>query len=102
MWNLFSILLGLLALGIPLVGMGLFDRSQVKHRFGCSVLSFACCLAAVVFQLCEVHRRVGLQDWSALEDTISVLVTPSAVLSIVVVILNLIALYTCIRGRKTA
>ena len=100
MWNIGSIVLGLAASILPLAAIGLFDRSQVKGRFGLSVLSFACCLAAVVFQLCAVHQRVSLQDWTALEDTISVLVTPSAVLGIVVVVLNLIVLCTCSGGKK--
>lgn len=100
MWNIGSIVLGLAASILPLAAMGLFDRSQVKRRFGFSVLSFACCLAAVVFQLLAVRQRVWLQDWAALEDTISVLVTPSAVLCVVVVVLNLIALGTCAGGKK--
>ncbi len=95
MWNIGSIIFGLAACILPLGAMGLFDRSQVKGRFGGSVLSFACCLAAVVFQLCMVRQRVAVQDWTALEDTISVLVTPSAVLCIVVAVLNLIVLCTC-------
>lgn len=102
MWNLASVLLGLLALGIPVLGMGLFEHDRPKGRYACSAVSFACCLGALVCQLFEVHRRVALRDWTALEDTISVLAKPWAVLSLVVVVLNLIALYTCIRRQKAA
>lgn len=56
-----------------------------------TVLSFSSCVLALVFQLLEIHRRVSIGDYSAIEDTIEAIVTAAVVLSVVTVVLNMVA-----------
>lgn len=100
MYNLLSLILGLAALILPVLAMGAAHDGSWKLPSFLSFLSFGCCLFAVCFQLCEVARRVDLMDWTALQDTRAVLVAPAAVLSAVVLLLNLMAWFRTLRNSR--
>lgn len=88
MLNLGSLILG--------VGAWLFavraiaaPKARISHRN--TVASFSLCTVSLVFQLWELTRRVGLRDYAAVEDTISAILTASAALVVVTMVLNLAA-----------
>ena len=61
-----SLLCGLAAWGIPTWCMA-FDRG--RQAAGCAVASLGFALSALLIQFAEVTRRVHINDWSALMDT---------------------------------
>ena len=63
MHNLLSFLLGLAAWGFGLAAALKPAGRWLSHA------SFLACGISLVLQLAEVRRRVGLQDWAALLDT---------------------------------
>lgn len=87
MYNILSILLGLMALGFAT------HSFQAKFCPVCCTLSFSFCCGALVCQLLEVRRRVQISDWSALMDTMDAVVFAAAALLAVTLVLNLLALF---------
>lgn len=86
--NLGSLILGLVAWGIPLCAIGR------KYRWGiCCIASLSCCALSLFLQLVEVKHRVGLNDWSALMDTIDAVVLAAAVMIGGMLISNILALW---------
>jgi hypothetical protein len=57
-----------------------------------TLVSFSLCAISLVFQLLEINRRVILDDYAAIEDTIQSVIIASVVLVSVTIILNLVAL----------
>ena len=55
-------------------------------------VSFSLCAFSLVLQLFEINRRVILDDYAAIEDTIRAVLIASVVLVSVTILLNLIAL----------
>lgn len=85
MYNLISLLLGLASwlLGICAIA---------KPGTGwLSLASLVSCGAALLAQLLEVNRRVGLADWSALLDTMDAVLLAAILLLAVTTALNLAA-----------
>ena len=90
-YNLASFALGLMAWILGTIG--LFARDH-KSRYQFS--SFVCCCTALVLQFYEIKRRCALEDWSAIDDTISGVSFCALVLTVVTVFLNLL----CQRRKK--
>lgn len=87
-FTLGSFVLGLAAWVIPLCAIGR------KYRFGiCCISSLSCCALSLLLELMEVKRRVGLNDWSALMDTIDAVVLAAVVMIVIMVISNMFALW---------
>ena len=81
-------ILGLIAWMLPLFALG------KKYRFAlCCIGSIGCCAVSLLFQLLEVKNRVGLEDWSALMDTIHGVALAAVVMLVVALISNLVALF---------
>ncbi len=87
MLNIGSLILGLAAWGLPFASLGKRDRFAF-----CCLGSFSCCILSLLFQLLEVKRRVGLEDWSALMDTMHAVILAAVVMVVVMMVCNLSAL----------
>ena len=91
MYNLLSLMLGLLSWGLGIAAVCKKGRSI--YGFG----SMALCGVSLVLQLLELSRRAKLSDFSAIQDTAPTVAHAAVLLLIVTVILNGIAL---LRGRS--
>ena len=89
LFNIASLVLGICAWVLALLAI-MTSKAVTAHRN--TVLSFSSCVLALVFQLLEIHRRVSIGDYSAIEDTIEAIVSAAVVLSVVTVVLNVVAL----------
>ena len=88
MLNLGSLVLGVCAW--VFAGLAIFvPKASASHRN--TLVSFTLCAAALVLQLVEINRRVLLDDYAAIADTIGGILTASVVLVSVTVIVNLVA-----------
>lgn len=88
--NFFSILLGLASWALPVVS--LLKRGGGKGGMLLCAVSLAACSGSLYFQLLSLGRRVKLQDWAGLSDTLPVTVSAAAALLAVTFVLNAIAL----------
>ena len=95
MYNLISLLLGLLSWGL---GLGAVLRPGTRWL---SIGSLLSCGGALLVQLLEVHRRVELGDWTALMDTMDAVVLAAIVLLAVTALLNLAAYFICKGGLRS-
>ena len=86
MYNLISLLLGLGSWGLGLAALVTGNCRWL------SPASFAACGASLLVQLLEVHRRVGLRDWTALADTMDAVLLAAITLLVGTAALNLTAL----------
>lgn len=83
--NLLSLLLGLVSWGL---GLGAIFKPGLRWL---SPASFLACGVSLLLQLAEVRRRVGLQDWAALVDTMDAVLLAAGILLTVTALLNLTA-----------
>ena len=87
MLNVGSLVLGFAAWLLPVLAIGKRDRFSL-----CCLGSFGCCILSLLLQLFDVTRRVNLEDWSALMDTMHAVVLAAVIMVAVMVICNLFAL----------
>lgn len=90
-YNLASLALGLVSWGFGFTS--LLARTR-KSRYQLS--SFICCCAALVLQFYEIKRRMRVDDWIGVDDTISAICFAAVTLTAVTVFLNLL----CERSKK--
>lgn len=96
--NIGSLILGLCAWMIPIVGLlkgKVSFLSAVKAIF----ISFVCALISMLMQMMETKQVVARNDWSALMDTQGAVVFAAIVMSAVVVLLNGILLVRLSNSR---
>ena len=87
-FNFGSLFLGFAAWLLPVCAIG------KKYRFAlCCIGSIGCCTISLLFQLLEIKNRIGLEDWSALMDTIHAVVLAAFVMLAVTLLSNLVALF---------
>ncbi len=86
MYNIYSLLFGLLAWFVPL-----FRFKKIKAKYN-MLISFTCMGSALWFQLLEISWRVNIPDFSAVMDTIGAVVYVSVILIVGTVIMNLISI----------
>lgn len=93
--------LHLTSLGLGLLAWALAITALIRRRFGgLNLTSLTACGLALLLQLAEAdHLANGLEDISALMDTINAVVTAGAVLLAVTAVLNLMALLRTRRGE---
>lgn len=84
--NIASLLLGLAAWGLPLVGVA---KPARRERF--TVASFSCCILALVAEILSVGQRVFLGDMSGLEDTMGGIIALILILVGVTFLMNFVA-----------
>ncbi|HIW33621.1 MAG TPA: hypothetical protein IAA29_12630 [Candidatus Paenibacillus intestinavium] len=90
--NLGSLLLGLIAWILPVLNISRYDKRS-RNWITLSIVSISACSISLFFQICSFYERVKAEDWSALTDTINVIVSVPAILIIGTIILNVITLY---------
>lgn len=93
--NVGSIVLGLIALILPVVELMRFNKTDQKNL---SVISLSACSISLFFQIFYNYHLVKIGDWSALMDTMGAVTFVAAVLLIVTIALNVIALIAS-RGK---
>lgn len=91
MFNLLSLLLGLLSWLLPVVALYRYGKDKASPNW-LTPVSFATCAAALIFQLAELRRRAALADWSGIGDTVGTALWAAVILAAVTVLLNTLAL----------
>ncbi len=87
--NLGSIVLGLIALILPVVNIMRFKKYDQKNL---SIMSISACAISLLFQIFYNYHLVKIGDWSALMDTMGAVTFVAAVLLFITIALNVIAL----------
>jgi cytochrome c oxidase subunit 4 len=90
--NLGSLVLGLVALILPVVNLTLYKKHDHRNWITLSVMSISACAVSLYFQILYSYHLVKLADWSALMDTTDAVVFVAAALLIITIILNAITL----------
>lgn len=94
MYNILSLTLGLAAWGLGIAAI------CKKGCPWCLLFSLMACGASLAGQLLEIRRLVGINDWTALMDTLDAVVFAAGVLLMVTAVLNLAAVLRGQRHRK--
>ena len=92
MFNVLSLLLGLLSWLLPVIVLCRYVKGKAAVSWMTPV-SFASCAAALIFQLAEFRRRAALADWAGIGDTADVTLWAAVILAVVAVLLNTLALH---------
>ena len=92
LWNVLSIALGIAAICFAIHSIA------VKGCLTCCTLGFGCCAGALLAQLMELRRLIGIRDLTAIEDTLPARCLVAGILLLTVLALNLLALYR--RGKN--
>lgn len=97
--NLGSLVLGLIAWILPVIS--LVQPSNVDHwRWPVfSAASVSACAVSLWMQILYSNHLVKIEDWSALMDTSSAVASVTALLLVVTIMLNAIALLVYYRNR---
>ncbi len=93
-YNLGSLLLGLVAWSLPIVAI-YGKRKEIGGRMRLMAASFTAAAASLCLQLFEVLNRVSISDWSALLDTMSFVCRVAVFMLAVTVLLNVFLLAAC-------
>lgn len=87
MFNILSLLFGLLAWVLPLLAL----KGSLQKWAIFSMASFSSSLLALVLQFFEINSRIEIEDFSALMDTIGTLVWVTVILSLITLLLNFVS-----------
>lgn len=90
--NVGSLILGLIALALPIVNLSREKKEGNKAWVILSVISLSACAISICFQTLYTSYLVNIQDWSALLDTQKTVAIVSGLLLIVTIILNVLTL----------
>ncbi|MCM3740313.1 hypothetical protein M3210_08520 [Oceanobacillus luteolus] len=90
-FNLVSLVLGGMAWILPVISMLKYE-DHFKRWAAFSMISLMACSAALFFQIFSLYERVKAEDWAALLDTMSFIVSVSVILLIGTILLNVITI----------
>ncbi len=90
MLNIGSFLLGIVAWSLPIVYV--FKGNKHNHGIALTTLSMTACAISLCFQILNFHHLVNIGDWTAIMDISGGIVLAAAVLLIVTILLNGMAL----------
>lgn len=90
--NLGSLLFGLIAWIVPILSMKRSVKYGIKKCYNSIIVSFGACVASLCLQFFEINHRVGIEDWSAIMDTIGTLKWVAVILAVITLVLNTFAL----------
>ena len=91
--NIGSLVLGLIALGLPVVNLIKYKNDKHKHWNTFSILSMTACAVSIYFQIYVTYILVRMPDWPALDDTIGAVTLVSLILLIVTITLNVTVVF---------
>jgi len=94
MFNILSIVFGILAVALPILAR----RKELKKWVIFSIASFSSCISALIFQLLEINDRVEINDIATVMDTIGSLVIVGILISVITVILNTVSLMITVKN----
>ncbi|CQR47539.1 hypothetical protein BN1058_01863 [Paraliobacillus sp. PM-2] len=90
--NVGSLVLGLLALTLPVINIVQGKKREVKKRYRLSVISLSACAISICFQMFYTYYLVRMEDLASLMDTIGAVALASSVLVVATILLNTIHL----------
>lgn len=90
--NLGSFVLGLIAWILPVVNLTRYSKYDFRKSALLSVVSLSACAISLCLQLFQHDRLVKTENWSALMDTTGAVAFAAAVLLVVTILLNAVAL----------
>ena len=90
--NLGSLLLGLIALFLPIISLARRNRAKNQILIIYSTSSVSACAISLYMQILYQNHLAKIEDWSAISDTSGGLVIVSAVLLVTTLVLNTILL----------
>ncbi|ANC77637.1 hypothetical protein ABE65_012855 [Fictibacillus phosphorivorans] len=96
--NVGSLVLGLIALVLPVVNIFL---KKNKSWMMFSIISISACAVSLSFQIFYTYHKVTIEDWSALNDTMYTTAYASAALLLITIILNVMTLVVY-RGKTAS
>lgn len=97
--NVGSLILGLIAWGMPIRDMVQYKNRNFKRTGTFSIVSLSACAASLCMQIFYIDYLVKIEDWTALMDTSYAVAFVSLILLMVTIILNVISLALCYRGE---
>lgn len=100
--NAGSLVLGLMAWILPAVNLARRNQISSKRYAVFTVTSFSSCAVALCLQLFYADHLVKIEDWSALLDTSHATALAAALLLVVTMILNAIALLVFLGQKHNA
>jgi hypothetical protein len=92
MFNLGSLVLGLIAWILPVVNLLLHKKQKQRNWAVLPIMSISACAISLCFQIFYTKHLVEIEDWTALMDTAGTMAFVAAVLVIVSIILNTITI----------
>ncbi|WP_336634942.1 hypothetical protein [Lysinibacillus fusiformis] len=87
MLNVGSLVLGLIAILLPIASLSATSKLSQHYRLMISILSLSACAISISFQLFYNFHLVKIEDWSALMD-----ITRSSVLAVLFLLVSTILL----------
>lgn len=87
MLNVGSLVLGLIAILLPIASLSATSKQIQHYRLTISILSLSACAISISFQLFYNFLLVKIEDWSALMD-----ITRSSVLAVLFLLVSTILL----------
>lgn len=91
--NIGSLVLGLIALGLPIINLVKYKNDKHKHWSTYSILSMTACAISIYLQIYVTYILVRLPDWPALDDTIGAVTFVAMVLLVITITLNATAMF---------
>lgn len=97
--NIGSLILGLIAWGMPIIDMMQYKNRNFKRTGIFSIVSLSACAASLCMQIFYTDHLVKIEDWTVLMDTSYAVARVSLILLMITIILNAISLVLCYRGE---
>ncbi|WP_349672569.1 hypothetical protein [Lacrimispora sp.] len=98
--NVASLILGLIAWALPVINLVQYKKAGNRKWVIFSLTSVSVCGLSLYMQILYTDYLVKINDWSALMDTSSGVVSITGLLLIVTIILNLVTLFLrCIKNQ---
>jgi hypothetical protein len=95
MYNLGSLVFGVLALILPFIAIARHNKGNLQNYYLFTMGSFGSCLIALCLQFADIHRQINVGDWTALIDTIATLHWVAIILALITLLLNYISFKIC-------
>lgn len=98
--NIGSIILGLIAFILPVINLIRYNTSNNPYWFVFALMSIASCMFSLGMQIFYINYLINIKDWTAIMDTINIVVFSAALLLVATIVLNGVTLFAYIGNRK--